>query len=100
MAAERKGQQTRAKALLAKVSDPSLLGYAEARGLLSTKRVKVAAAGGLAEGQSRTGDRRPRLSPGGGAFHPKGPPQPQDHQSRGGDQYSRPDQRGKPHRRL
>lgn len=43
MAAERKGQQTRAKALVAKLNDTSLLGYAEALGLLSAKRVKVAA---------------------------------------------------------
>ncbi len=43
MAAERKGQQTRAKILSAKLSDTSLLGYAEALGLLSAKRVRVAA---------------------------------------------------------
>ena len=43
MAAERKGQQTRAKTLSAKLSDTSLLGYAEALGLLSAKRVRVAA---------------------------------------------------------
>ncbi len=41
MAAERKGQQARAKTLFAKVSDTSLLGYAEAARLLSAKRVKI-----------------------------------------------------------
>jgi len=42
MAAERKGDGARAKALLAKVSDPSLTGYAEAARLLNAKRVTVA----------------------------------------------------------
>jgi soluble lytic murein transglycosylase-like protein len=42
MAAERKGEYARASALFAKVSDTSLLGYAEALHLLSAKRVRVA----------------------------------------------------------
>jgi soluble lytic murein transglycosylase-like protein len=42
MAAQRKGETARAKSLLAKVSDPILLGYAEAQPFLSSKRVTVA----------------------------------------------------------
>jgi soluble lytic murein transglycosylase-like protein len=43
MAAERAGESAKAKALLAKVSDPSLTGYAEAQHFLSTSPRKLSA---------------------------------------------------------
>jgi soluble lytic murein transglycosylase len=42
-AAERAGETVRAKTLFAKVSDPSLQGYAAAAGLLSAKKVQIGA---------------------------------------------------------
>ena len=69
--AERKGEISKADRLLAKISDPSLEGYAEAAHLLSARHVTIEELDGLAFPLSRSFHCRPHLSPGGRGIRPR-----------------------------
>ncbi len=88
-AAERNGETSKARSLLAKVSDPTLEGYAEAAGLLSSRHVTI---GELVDWLGRhrdlsVADRVYRLA----VSHStkKVRKHRKDHHHRGGDQHSR-----------
>ncbi len=90
------GNTPKPRALSAKVTDTTLLGYAQAFHFLSApaQQREGPGSGRVAGSQSRKRYRRPHLSPGGVACDPDSPARQEAHQGRGGDQYSRPAQRG------
>ena len=102
MAAERAGQTSKAKALLAQVSDTSLTGYAEAQYFLSASPRSVTVKP-MVEWLEQyrdlaVADRIYRMAV--ARSTKNGPPPSQDHHRGCGDQHSRAQRRGLAHRRL